>query len=236
MGYASTQVLDEDAVEMLVSAAKENALLIENPDRQFIHEAGDSYTPVEGIYREELDRMTERDKIEFALSMEKEALQLGAQKVTHCMVSTSSGKTLLRNSLGLELERHSNLGFACLEPILTDAGQSMQDGFAYYAGRDLDLQNYADIAKRGVEDARSYLGSESLVSGTYDILFENETMTDLIACFGDIFSADAAQRGLSLLQGKEGEPEFLGELFGDLRSRRGLFFEIRPGPFCRRAL
>ena len=35
MGYASTQVLDEDAVEMLVSAAKENALLIENPDKRF---------------------------------------------------------------------------------------------------------------------------------------------------------------------------------------------------------
>ena len=35
MGYASTQILDDDAVDQLVDGAKMNATLIENTDKQF---------------------------------------------------------------------------------------------------------------------------------------------------------------------------------------------------------
>ena len=50
MGYASTQVLDEDALEMLILTARsENAQLIENEDEQFIFGGAESY-PALNLY------------------------------------------------------------------------------------------------------------------------------------------------------------------------------------------
>ncbi|MBR2036300.1 MAG: TldD/PmbA family protein, partial [Lachnospiraceae bacterium] len=47
-------------------------------------------------------------------------------------------------------------------------------------------------------------GKESVASGIYDIVLSKEMAATLLATFSNIFSADAAQRGLSLLAGKEG--------------------------------
>ena len=46
IGYSYTEILDEDAIDMLVNKARENVLAIENEDIQFIYD-GDkavSYT------------------------------------------------------------------------------------------------------------------------------------------------------------------------------------------------
>ena len=43
MGYASTQILDEAAIDMLVDGALENAALVESEDRQFLFEGSESY-------------------------------------------------------------------------------------------------------------------------------------------------------------------------------------------------
>ena len=48
------------------------------------------------------------------------------------------------------------------------------------------------------------IGKESVASGIYDIVLSKEMAATLLATFSNIFSADAAQRGLSLLAGKEG--------------------------------
>ena len=43
MGYASTQVLDEQALDMLVESARQNALIIEDTDQQFIFPGSERY-------------------------------------------------------------------------------------------------------------------------------------------------------------------------------------------------
>ena len=47
MGYASTQILDGDAIDQLVDGAKTNAALIENPDRQFLYPGDADYPTVD---------------------------------------------------------------------------------------------------------------------------------------------------------------------------------------------
>ena len=49
------------------------------------------------------------------------------------------------------------------------------------------------------------LTAEPVPSGTYRAIIENKCMPDLLAAFANVFSAEAAQKGLSLLAGKEGE-------------------------------
>ena len=47
--------------------------------------------------------------------------------------------------------------------------------------------------------------SGSVPAGTYSVVFRYDAAADLLASFCSMFSADAAQKGLSLLAGKEGE-------------------------------
>jgi len=60
-------------------------------------------------------------------------------------------------------------------------------------------------AKEAVEDALGKLGGSPVDSGCYRVLLKPYAMCDLLSAFSGMFSADAAQKGLSLLAGKEGE-------------------------------
>ena len=52
MGYSYTEIIDEDAIKMLVENAKASALSIENDDPQFIYEGDKEYSKVESYYKE----------------------------------------------------------------------------------------------------------------------------------------------------------------------------------------
>ena len=49
------------------------------------------------------------------------------------------------------------------------------------------------------------LEAERMKSGVYPVVIKNTAMADLLTTFCGIFSADNAQKGLSLLAGREGE-------------------------------
>ena len=112
MGVASTQVMDEDAIEFLVSGALENAALIENDDEQFFSPAGGTYKEMDG-YSEEVAALTAAQKIELAKDLEKKAKALdGRIKPEETFVYSSSDECRLVNSLGLDLSyRDSGYGF-----------------------------------------------------------------------------------------------------------------------------
>ena len=49
------------------------------------------------------------------------------------------------------------------------------------------------------------LHASPVPSGNYRVIFDNHCMPDLMGAFGSIFSAEAAQKGMSLLAGQEGQ-------------------------------
>ena len=65
MGYASTQILDEDAIDMLVDGALENAAVVESEDRQFLFGGSESYPELK-LYEPRLDDIDAARKIEMA--------------------------------------------------------------------------------------------------------------------------------------------------------------------------
>ena len=67
MGYASTQILDEEAVELLACGAVENAALVESEDRQFIYSGSMSY-PKLNTWNPALEEVTAARKLEMVAS------------------------------------------------------------------------------------------------------------------------------------------------------------------------
>lgn len=205
IGYSYTEILDEDAIEMLVRSAKESALSIESEDIQFIYEGDKEYKEI-STYYPKLENIQADKLINIALGMEKEAKDI-CDKVTSfggCAVSYSSGNYGIINTKGLNLKNKSNILTAYVVPILT-IEDKMYDGFGYVVAKSLDDVDIKRIAKQGIEEALSKVNAKSVESGNYPIVIKNEAMVSLLSTFAGVFSADAAQKGLSLLKDKEGK-------------------------------
>ena len=205
IGYSYTEILDEDAIEMLVKKAKENVLAIENNDIQFIYEGDKEYKEI-STYHEELEDIPADKLINIAISMEKEAKKYcnKVESFSGCSVSYSSGKYGIINSKGLNLSNKSNLLTAYVVPIVKDLDK-MYDGCGYVVAKSLKDVKPDKIAKMGVDEALSKIGGTSIASGNYKVIINNEAMVSLLSTFAGIFSGDAVQKGLSLLKDKEGE-------------------------------
>lgn len=205
IGYSYTEILDEDAIGMLVKKAKENVLAIENNDIQFIYEGDKEYKEI-STYHEELEDIPADKLINIAISMEKEAKKYcnKVESFSGCSVSYSSGKYGIINSKGLNLINKSNLLTAYVVPIVKDLDK-MYDGCGYVVAKSLNDVKPDKIAKMGVDEALSKIGGTSIASGNYKVIINNEAMVSLLSTFAGIFSGDAVQKGLSLLKDKEGE-------------------------------
>lgn len=205
IGYSYTEILDEDAIKMLVRNSKQSALAIENEDVQFIYEGDKDYVEVNSYY-DALENIPADKLIELALSMEKESKELDSRVSSFggCGIGYNKSKYGIINSKGLNLENKSNLLSAYVVPIIKE-GENMHDGMGYTIAKSLEEVNPRKLAEEGINEAVSRIGGKSIPSGKYKTIINNEAMVSLLSTFAGVFSADEAQKGLSLLKDKEGE-------------------------------
>ncbi|CEN93633.1 TldD/PmbA family protein [Paraclostridium sordellii] len=205
MGYSYTEILDDKAIDMLIKSAKEAAGCIESNDIQFIYEGDKNYSEVK-TYSEKLENIDASKLIDIALELEKETKGYSDKVINlnACKISYSSSKNGIYNTKGLELNNKGNLLISYVIPIVEENNEK-QDGIGYMIVDSIGELDTKKIAKQGVEDALSKLGGKSIPSGNYKTIIYNEAMASLLETFSDVFSAEEAQRGLSLLKGKENQ-------------------------------
>ena len=80
----------------------------------------------------------------------------------------------------------------------------MKNTYRMKAGALTDEERAAFV-KEAVEDAKSRLGADTAPTGSYPVVFAGKTMASLIGAFSSVFSAERAQKGMSMLAGREGE-------------------------------
>ena len=199
-GYAYTEMLENP--EELVERAVDNAKAVETED---VHPM-QAKCIYESVPRKEYEftTLSEKEKIALAIELEKKAIASDERinKVVSCNLVTGIMKTGLYNTLGLEAEREQDMAFSYVLPVAEENGD-VKEGMAYRTGDGiLDVDG---CAKEAANNAIEQLGAESVPSGEYSIILKNSAAADLLEAFTPIFSAEAAQKGLSLLNGKEGE-------------------------------
>lgn len=201
-GYASTENLTAEEARSLVRRAVDNAGSVESDEESFIHGKGDTYA----VSEEQQGTWPEgRELIEAALTIQREMYGADSRVAdgTQSYLSYMSGKCALCNSKGLDLEDRISYAQGAGVALVAD-GSEMYDGSKEKLGRlqDFDLK---EIAEKAVEEAVSTIGAGSVSSGRYTVVFSNRAMATLLGTYADIFSAEKAQKGMSLLRGKEGE-------------------------------
>ena len=205
MGYSYTEILDEEAIKTLITNAKEAAFAIENDDVQFIYEGDKEYKELD-CYKKELDNIKPDELISLALQMEKECKKQCDKVVNFQGCGIGYGKATygIINSKGLNLKNERNSLTAYVVPIVEENNEKY-DGMGYVIAKTVGEIKPIDLAKQGLEEALSKIGGKSISSGKYKIIVNNEAMVSLLGTFSGIFNAEQAQKGLSLLKGKEGE-------------------------------
>ena len=199
-GYAYTVVADDPAA--LVRHAMDNAAITEDEDEHPMQGACE-YVPVTRPENRALS-LTERDKIDLALDMERRAKALDprVKRMGYDGVASETYRVEIHNTKGLCAIREEEETYSFLEPIMEQDGE-MRDGVAYRVGS--EILDVDDLVKEAVGETAAQFGGKPVPAGTYDIVLRYDAAADLLSAFSSMFSADMAQKGLSLLAGREGE-------------------------------
>ena len=204
IGTASTQAMDEESLALLIQGVKESAELIETDEQDEILPPDSHYASVCN-YSDAVSAVSPEEKIALAMQIDKRLSGADERvKPDSALVASTSETFALKNTLGLDLTHRSNMIYAYAS-CLAKEDNAAATGFKLLWGYSMDDVRADAIADGCVSDALDKLGAGKLSSGPRPVILRNNAMADLLSTFCGVFSADNAQKGMSLLAGKEGQ-------------------------------
>lgn len=202
-GYAATENISENDAKDMVSRAIANAKSIENDEICFIHKKGDTYAS-----QPEVNKCNPSGK---ELTQAAFAIQNAAYAADKRVIDgtrSSSGhayvKYALINSNGLDLSNEAAFDYG-VSLVILEEGDEKYNAYKVEGYEDIMKADLDDLAKKAVKNGAETIGAEEIPSGKYKAILNNEVMYTLLETYSSVFYAEAAQKGLSLLNGKEGE-------------------------------
>ena len=204
VGYAYSENVSADSIDFLIESAHDSAITLTSTDEEFFYNGTEK--PLLSAHGSDLDNISTEEKIQKTIAMEKMTRELDDSIVNTaaCQFSNFSSTIGIYNTNGLDLEYSDAMGVAGVYIIGKD-GNDMYSGGAFQT-----FYNFADydseaLAKEAVENTVSKYAPSSVKSNKYDIILKNDAASMLLLAMSSIFSADAVQKKLSLLEGKIGE-------------------------------
>ncbi len=204
MGYSFTEILDFEAINMVIKNAKQSALNIDSDDEEFIYKGDSNYNKVD-TYSEKLENIDIKELINLGIEIEKETKNYSDKvvNISGFKISYKTSKCSIYNTKGLELDKKSNMLMLFIVPVVEE-NENREDAFGYSIVTNIYDINPKKIAKDVVEKELEKLNATTVKSGKYKVIIENEAMASLLSTFSSVFSSQKAQKGMSLLKDKEG--------------------------------
>lgn len=202
MGYAYSEKISQDAIEFLIKQAEQNADIIEEDMEEELFSGSSSYPSFSG-FSEQLKELSGEEKIENAKQMEQAALKQGQNQVAidYCVLGYEEERTEIYNTKGLSLGYEKN-GVSAYVSAIAHKGEEIKTGSEYWMDNIWHDFDPIQIGQKAAENAVSHLGAESVPSGSYRVLLENEVMSGLLSAFCIAFYGENVEKGFSMLRGK----------------------------------
>jgi len=205
MGVYSTEVMEDEMIDEIIDAIIASAKVIDSLDDAIIYEGDDHYEEVEGLYNEELTNLDVAKKIS-TLNEVDEKFHNFDKRVKNVEISytETTNSVMLQNSKGLKLYNKANASYIISEVIVND-GSDQRVGFDVKITNDFNDYKVDEMVKDITQDALRSLGAKPVPSKNYEIVFSSLSFATLFSAFQGVFSAQAVQKGISLLKDKLGE-------------------------------
>ncbi|MEG0641071.1 MAG: TldD/PmbA family protein [Clostridium sp.] len=203
MSYSFTEKFNNEDIDYLLNSAIKNIEEVEIIDEEFIYGgSGEYHLPFENKYTE----VEASKKINDAISLEKQGGSIDSRidSVQHCILQTAKGSRRIINTRGLELSEESGICMAYLSVVASD-GEDKKSGSSFDMVESYEDLDFDAIAREATKEAVIKIGATTPSSGKYKIILRYDVAADMLGTFWDIFSAEAVQKGLSLLKDKIGD-------------------------------
>ena len=200
MGYASTEAISASEASAIVDRAADNAANLESEEEVFLCEGGKTYAT---LPESQITMPTTEALVKKVLDTQEKLYASDAKVVDGCQTQgiAMESRIAICNSKGLDLEYH-NISAGMLVASVVREGTEMANAYELKLG-DLDTLDTDALTKKATESALRKLGGDVAPTGQYPVIFSSDAMSDLLATFSGIFSAESVQKGLSRLA--EGE-------------------------------
>lgn len=202
MGYASTEKLTAEEAGALVRRAAANAAVLETKEEAFLGQGGKTYAAVP-CRSGELPQT--KELVGRALAVQQQLYAADPAVVdgstTQCIAEAS--RLAIYNSHGLDLSYENTLSGLVVGAVVERGGEKANDHQIKLGAP--DAIDTAALTQKAAKTALTKLGGGSVESGVYSVVFAPDAMSDLLAAFSSVFSAENAQKGLSKLANREGQ-------------------------------
>ena len=119
------------------------------------------------------------------------------------MLMSMAGGRRIVNSKGVDVSYRDN-GIGVYVSVAAREGEQVASGASYVFTRDPGELDIGKVACEAVKESVDGLAAKPVKSASYRVALRNDVAASLIEAFTSVFSADMAQKGLSLLKGREG--------------------------------
>ena len=203
MGTCSTNILDDNTVEYLLSGAMENCEVLDDEDPDFIYCDPDH----KDLYYSQMSDAYEKNTYDrfkaLGLQIEKAILDIdpSVKQVDYLSIACERGPALMMNTKGLNAYTDED-GISLFAGARAERDGEVKSGGHYWIGEDIDDFDLDEFVATVKDNLITKFGASSVKSGSYDCVFKNEAFVSLFKAFFSNFSSYAMQKGLSLLAGK----------------------------------
>jgi PmbA protein len=203
MGFSFTTDLSENAIDKLVKSAITNAQYVEaDPFFSLPEKPSTPYRSI-AIYDPELVALSEKEKIERVMAMEREAFAIDPRikRIRKASAGFSESDTLIMNTHGAEVSYLSTAASSSIEVVAEYKGESQ-------AGSDFDVKRFyrglmiEEVGRRAARRALDLLGARIIDSVKAPVIFEAEVAGEFLAIMTSGFSAEGVQKKRSLFINK----------------------------------
>ncbi len=203
LGFAFTTDLSKAAIRSLVEAAITNAQNTEPDKNNSIPERHPDEYRSAAIYDPNIINLTEREKIDRVMAMEREAFAVDPRikRIRKASAGFSETETHILNSHGAAVTYRSTACSCSLEAVAEEKGESQ-------AGSDFDVSRYyhklaiEEIGRRSARRALDLLGARRIDSVKAPVVLEATVARAFLSMTAGGFSAESVQKKRSLFMGK----------------------------------
>lgn len=224
MGFAYTSDLTDEGVRRVVAQALD-ACRYNEPDEFKGLPDSTHLDDMPELVAADFDARSTEERV--AMALELDSLTASADpavsRTSGSVYSDERSRVELYNTRGLRAAYDATVAYAYVEAI-AERGDEMQSGFSFTYGRSAAQLDLRACATEAADRASRLLGATPVSSRTTPVLFEPWAAAELVGTLASSISAEAVQKGRSLLAGKIGEAVAAEQvtLVDDGRHRDGL--------------
>lgn len=203
LGFAFTTDLSEGALKTMAQAAVTNARNTEPDSFQTIPQKVQAPYPAVAIHDPEILRLTEKEKIERVMAMERAAFAVDTRirRIRKASASFAESEMVILNTNGSEVAYRSTACSSSIEVVAEDKGES-QAGSEFDVNRFYRKLKIEEVGRKAAQRALDLLGAKHLESVRSPAILETTVAQDFLSMLASGFSSESVQKKRSLLIGK----------------------------------